>query len=68
MAGNSNWRSGTWEGQPEVVRQGVRRNAPRLVDRVYFWKPVMVLTACIMGVLTVLSAALVLILTRLYPY
>ena len=52
----------------EQLRQDACHDCPRLVDRRHSWKQMMALTACIMGVLVVLGAALVIILTRLYPY
>ena len=51
----------------EAVRQGACRDCPHLADRTHSWKQVLTLTACIMGMLVILSVALVLILTRLYP-
>jgi len=52
----------------KVAQQDVCRDCPRLLDRRHFWKQILALTACIMGVLVVLSIALAVILTRLYPY
>ena len=52
----------------EQLRHDACHDCPRLVARKHSWKQMLALTACIMGVLVVLSVALVVILTRLYPY
>ena len=52
----------------EISRQGTCHDCPRLLDKTPSWKQMIALTACIMGVLVVLSVALVVILTRFYLY
>jgi len=52
----------------EMPQQAACHDCPRLIDKTHSWKQMIALTACIMGVLVVLSVALVVILTRLYPY
>jgi len=47
-------------GELEMAQQEC--NCPCLAGRVYSWRQVLTLTACIMGVLAALSAALVVIL------
>jgi len=56
MTKNSSLQSSAQTGQD------VCRNCPCMAGRAYSWKQVLTLTACIMGVLAALSAALVVIL------
>jgi len=52
----------------EMVQRRACLDCPHLADRTHSWKQMIALTACIMGVLILLSVALVVILTRFYPY
>ena len=52
----------------EMEGQEPCRGCTRLPDKTDIWKQMLFLTACIMGVLVVLSVALVVILTRFHPF
>ena len=63
------------DGRPRTRAKGLERglqeacgNCLRPVEGAYSWKQIVVLPACIMGILAALSVTLVVILTRFYPY